>query len=174
MRSKRLKAFVPVVLLVLLSVVSGCVTTYVTSGAEQILDTGEVMELLMDPIHEDLKDFIENPPEKRADWRGLYVAAYTLAETNNLLYSRTDHGYMLQEEWRDRVTEARALTVALADSIKEQAPYETIRENYLAVVQNCNDCHRRYDETMMDAPQVDPPRSWDVELDVGEPAMTFH
>lgn len=155
--------------------VSGCVTTYVTSGAEQVIDTGEVMELLMDPIHEDLKDFIENPPEKRADWRGLYVAAYTLAETNNLLYSRTDHGYMLQPEWRERVTESRALAVELADSIKEQQDYETIKANYLAVVQNCNDCHLRYDPSQMDAPRVDPPTAWGIESEsAGSGTMTFH
>lgn len=158
-----------------LSVVSGCVTTYVTAGPEQIIDTGEIMELLMDPIHEDLKDFIESPPEKRADWRGLYVAAYTLAETNNLLYSRTDHGYMLQEEWRERVTEARAVTVALADSIKEQAQYETIKSNYLAVVENCNACHERYDPALSDAPRVDPPTAWGIEMDTGGAGtMTFH
>lgn len=170
-----MKTAVPIMLLVSLSVFTGCMTTYVTAGPEQILDTGEIMELLMDPIHEDLKDFIENPPEKRADWRGLYVHSYTLAETNNLLYSRTDYGYMLQQEWRDRVTEARALTVALADSIKGQADYETIKKDYLAVVQNCNDCHRRYDSTMLDAPRVDPPMSWGIELDDTEAGtMSFH
>ncbi len=151
-------------LVVLLGSVSGCITTYVTGGEAQVIKTGEIMELLMDPIHEDLKDVIENPPEKRADWRGLYVAAYTLAETNNLLYSRNDHGYMLQPEWRERVTDARAVTVTLADSIKEQAEYETIKANYLAVVENCNDCHRRYDPSEQDAPRVDPPTSWGIEM----------
>lgn len=149
--------------LVAVSVLSGCVTTYVTSGAEQVLDTAEVMELLMDPIHEDLKDVIENPPSQRADWRALYIAAYTLAETNNLLFSRTDHGYMLQQEWRDRVTDARAVTVALADSIKEQAEYEIIKANYIAVVQNCNECHLRYDPAMSDAPRVDAPEAWGLQ-----------
>lgn len=147
--------------------ISGCVTTYVTRGEEQVIKTAEIMELFMDPIHEDLKDFIENPPEKRADWRGLYVAAYTLAETNNFLYSRNDHGYMLQTEWRDRVTDARAVTVALADSIKAQDDYEAIKASYLAVVENCNDCHRRYDPTEEDAPRVDPPESWGL---VDQPA----
>ena len=170
-----MRAVVLVTLCAVLSFVSGCVTTYVTSGPAQVIDTGEIMELLMDPIHEDLKDFIEYPPEKRADWRGLYVAAYTLAETNNLLYSRTDHGYMLQEEWRERVTEARAITVALADSIKEQSEYDVIKANYLAVVENCNSCHERYDPAMSDAPRVDPPRAWGIESDADESGtMSFH
>lgn len=169
------KLATPLALVIATSVLTGCVTTYVTAGSEQILSTAELMELLMDPIHEDLKDVIENPPEKRADWRGLYVAAYTLAETNNLLYSRTDHGYMLQPEWRDRVTDARAVTVALADSIKAQEEYETIKESYLAVVENCNECHLRYDPTQMDAPRVDPPRPWDIEPEGGQSGtMTFH
>lgn len=156
---------VPFVLVPAMCVMSGCVTTYVSEGPAEVIETGEVMELLMDPIHEDLKDFIENPPKKRADWRGLYVSAFTLAEVNNLLYSRTDHGYMLQQEWRDRVTDARAVTVTLADSIKHQDDYETIKANYLAVVENCNECHQRYDPRGDDAPRVDPPKAWGMETE---------
>ncbi len=154
------------VLLLVVTLVSGCITvnkeTKVISSTEEkpILDTGEIMKLLMDPIHEDLKDWIENPPEKRKDWRGLYVASYTLAEINNLLYSRTDHEYMLTAEWRDLVTESRAVAAHLANSVKERHDYATVKANYLAVIESCNTCHSRYDPTEEDAPMIERPRAW--------------
>lgn len=165
-----MNAFKPVMsLLIASAMAAGCVqsTILLSSGERQILDTGEVMKLLMDPIYENLKDAVENPPQKRAEWRSLYVTSYTLAETHNLLYSRTDHGYMLDPEWRDLVTGARAVATALGESVKNRDDYEVIKSRYMALVESCNSCHRRYDPDEEDAPKIDPPRSWMPEDETG-------
>lgn len=160
---------------VLAPALPGCITTHIASGEKQILETAEIMEFLMDPIYEDLKDWVESPPEKRADWRGLYVSAYTLAEINNLLYSRTGHAYMLDRDWRDLVSESRAVAAKLADSVRSREDYEAIKFNYLAVVESCNACHARYGLSEDDAPRIDPPRTWmpDAEPDPGAGTISF-
>ncbi len=121
------------------------------------------MKILIDPIYEDLKDAVENPPEKRDEWRLLYIAAFNLAETTNLLFSREDEEYMLTDEWIEESIEAQDLTIALGESIRNQQDYEVIRENYLAVMRNCNDCHREFEPGEVD--EIVAPKSWDVEVE---------
>ena len=138
-----------------------------TEGPVQVLETDELMKILMDPIYEDLKDWIEVPPERRKQWRGLYVAAFTLAEVTNLLYSRTGEEYTDNEEWVRLTTEALDITVRLAESVREQADYETLKSNYLAVVESCNVCHERFNTD--EPPEIDVPRAWMKDEDKTEP-----
>ena len=76
------------------------------NGPERaIVTTAEFMKLLVDPTYEKLRDAVANPPVKRAEWRALYVAAFSLAEINNLYYSRGDKDFMAKPEWAERSEE---------------------------------------------------------------------
>lgn len=130
----------------------------VGDGPVQVLKTDELMKIMMDPVYEDLKDWIEVPPERRKQWRGLYVAAFSLAEVSNLMYSRTGEEYTENEEWVRLVTEGRDIAIRLAESVREQAEYETLKANYLALVESCNTCHERFNSD--EPPEIEVPRAW--------------
>ncbi len=115
-----------------------------------IVSTAEFMKLLVDPTYEELKDAVTNPPAKRAEWRALYVAAYKLAEINNLYFSRGDEDFMSTPEWLEECKKTQGLTVKLAESIRAQSDYAVVKENFLAVMANCNDCHRRFEPGEID------------------------
>lgn len=121
------------------------------NGPEKaIVSTAEFMKLLVDPTYEQLKDAVANPPAKRAEWRKLYVAAFSLAEINNLYYSRGDEAFMSNPEWAAECLKTQDLTVKLAESIRAQSDYAIVKENFLAVMNNCNDCHRQFEPGEID------------------------
>lgn len=128
-----------------------------------VVTTAEYMKILIDPTYEDLKDAIENPPQKRKEWRALYVAAFNLAETTNLLFSRDDEDYTKTPEWIEHSLKAQNLTTTLGESIRNQSEYDVMKENYLAVMRNCNDCHREFKPGEVD--EIVPPRSWDEKVE---------
>lgn len=148
------------------SLMIGCLTIMTSThpmhasveGPVQVLKTEELMKIMVDPVYEDMKDWIEVPPQRRKEWRGLYIAAFSLAELSNLLYARTGEEYTDSEEWARLTTEARDITIQLAESVREQADYETLKRNYLAVVDSCNECHERFDTE--EPAQIDVPRAW--------------
>jgi len=141
------------------------------SYEKQIVSTAELMKLLVDPIYEELKDAIETPPDGRNEWRALYIAAFNLAEVNNLLFSRSDEDYQATPEWIEESLEAQELGITLAESIRAQSEYETIKDNYLAVMRNCNDCHRTFEPGEID--EITPPLSWDIEVEKDPAAFEF-
>ncbi|PCJ62468.1 MAG: hypothetical protein COA73_06460 [Candidatus Hydrogenedentota bacterium] len=124
----------------------------------QIVETAELMKLLVDPMFEELKDAVENPPEKRRHWRSLYIAAFNLAELSNLNFSRRDDDYMSTTEWVEFCIKSRDLSIALADSVKGQADYSIIKNNFLALTDNCNDCHTKFEPGEVD--KIEVPESW--------------
>ena len=127
-------------------------------GPVQVLKTEELMKIMMDPVYEDLKDWIEVPPQRRKEWRGLYIAAFSIAELSNLMYARTGEEYTDSEEWTRLTTEARDIAIRLAESVREQAEYDILKQNYLAVVDSCNRCHERFDAE--EPTQIELPRAW--------------
>jgi len=124
----------------------------------QVVETAELMKLLVDPTFEELKDAVENPPEKRRQWRSLYIAAFNLAELSNLNFSRRDEDFMSTQEWVDHCIKSRDLAIKLAESIKGQAEYDTIKANFMAVRDNCNDCHTTFKPGDVD--KIEVPTSW--------------
>lgn len=126
----------------------------------QILDSAELMKLLVDPTFESLKDAIENPPVKRKEWRMLYIAAFNLAEINNLNFSRTGKDYMETEEWTDFVAMARTNAIDLAETVRTRPEYDVMKDKFITVMENCNDCHVKFsaDEEI---DEVIPPASWE-------------
>ncbi|MFP6584985.1 MAG: hypothetical protein VCD00_20805 [Candidatus Hydrogenedentota bacterium] len=130
-----------------------------TAGPEQILDTSELMKLMVDPVYEDLKDAIETAPEKRKDWRSLYIAAFSLAELNNLNFSRTGEDYTDNEEWIAFSAKARDQLVEFAEAVRERPDYAILKEKFTIVMENCNECHAKFaaDE---EVDEIEPPLSW--------------
>jgi hypothetical protein len=146
----------------LVSAVGGQAAEPVKSGGngpeKAIISTAEVMKLLVDPTYETLKDAVENPPQKRAEWRALYVAAFSLAELTNLMYSRGDEEYQHKPEWLKEASASQEIVTKLAESIRAQADYAVIKENYLALVKDCNECHRIFKPGEID--EIVVPTSW--------------
>ncbi len=139
----------------------------------QIITTAELMKQMMDPMYEELKDAIEFPPVKRKAWRQLYITSFNLAEMNNLLFSREDDKkeYLSSQKWIDESLEAVELLVTLAESIRGQAEYDVLTKNYLAVMNNCNQCHREFEPGEVD--EIEPPASWGVEVEEDPDAFKF-
>lgn len=145
----------------------------------QILSTAELMKQLMDPIYEDLKDAIEFPPERRKAWRALYIAAFNLAEVNNLLFSREPEAgddeekkaYLTTPEWIEESIEAVDLLVTMAESVRAQSEYEVMKANYMAVMNNCNQCHRQFEPDEID--EIMPPESWSEKVQVEPDKISF-
>ena len=139
-------------------VAAGEVKTGGNGPEKAIISTAEVMKLLVDPTYETLKDAVENPPQKRAEWRALYVAAFSLAELTNLMYSRGDEEYQHTPEWLKEAKASQEIVTRLAASIRSQADYAVIKENYMALVTDCNECHRIFKPGEID--EIVPPTSW--------------
>ena len=139
----------------------------------QIITTTELMKQMMDPMYEELKDAIEFPPEKRKAWRALYIASFNLAEMNNLLFSREDEKkeYLSTQEWIDESLEAVELLVTLAESVRGQADYDVLKKNFLAVMNNCNQCHRVFEPGEVDP--IEAPASWGEEVEEDPDAFKF-
>ena len=131
----------------------------VAPGPIQVIEADELMKLLVDPTFEDLKDAIENPPEKRKDWRSLYIAAFSLAELNNLNFSRTGEDYMESDEWTEYVLKARTEAIDLAETVRSRPDYAILKEKFTIVMQSCNDCHAKFSADE-DIDEIEPPLSW--------------
>ena len=126
--------------------------------AKQVVDIHELMDLLIDPIYEELRDAVEVAPEGRKAWRSLYISSHKLAEVSNLLFSREDDEYTTSNDWFTLSAGARDTTATLAASIKERSEYAPIKANYLNVVQSCNACHERFSED--EPPVIEGPTAW--------------
>ena len=126
--------------------------------AVQVLGTGEFMKIMMAPQYVKLREAVENEPTDREGWRNLYIAALPLAETFNLLYSRSDEGFQSTPEWTEQVDHSMSAALTLSRSIKDKADYAAIKNNYLAVVASCNDCHNQFEPGEVDT--IEEPLSW--------------
>lgn len=146
-----------------------------THHEKQIINTAELMKLLMDPMFEELKDAIEKPPEGRKMWRQLYITSFNLAEVNNLLFSREPEKkkeYIGTQLWIDESIEAVDLLTKLAESVREQSEYDVLKANFTAVLNNCNQCHRVFeDEDEID--EVFAPSAWGVEVEYDPDKIEF-
>ena len=130
-----------------------------TPGPVQILETSELMKLLVDPTFEDLKDAISVAPEARKDWRTLYIAAFNLAEINNLFFSRVDEDFMKSEEWTAVLVKTRTEAIDLAEAVRNRAEYDVLKEKFNVVLQSCNDCHTKFSADA-DIDQIEGPLAW--------------
>ncbi|MBI3264140.1 MAG: hypothetical protein HYZ58_13470 [Acidobacteria bacterium] len=74
--------------------------------AEPVIDLGELMDIFMKPLYDDLKRAVDKSPRNRRQMADVYRGAVKLAEASNLLFSRSLNRYTKRAEWdrgRDRV-----------------------------------------------------------------------
>ncbi len=124
-----------------------------------LLDCYEMMDLMMDPVYENLKNAVAVEPAGRKEWRAIYVPTYQIGEQANLLFSRKDEDYMLTDDWKKQAVELRESAYALGEAVKAR-DYAAVKAKYTALIDSCNKCHTVLN--LEDAPKVeyvDPPKA---------------
>jgi cytochrome c556 len=125
---------------------------------EPILETGELMKMVIKPAYDELQKAMATPPVDRQQWAQLYQKAARLAEFENLIlfrpYERSD-----KPEWKTLATHARKATATLASAVlkalanAQDANFDGIRKAYEDVSGRCNACHRAMSR---EAPTIKP------------------
>ena len=130
----------------------------VSAQPEPILETGELMLLVIKPAYDELQKAMAAPPADRQQWALLYQKAARLAEFENLILFRP-HQRAETPEWKTLATNARKSTIAVASATlkalgnAEGANFAEIKKSFEDVSARCNACHRAMSR---EAPQIKP------------------
>lgn len=125
---------------------------------EPILETGELMLMVIKPAYDELQRAMASPPADRQQWALLYQKAARLAEFENLILFRP-HARADTPEWKMFATNARKSTMAVASSILKAlgntsaADFLSIKKSYEDVSARCTACHRAMSR---EAPTIKP------------------
>ena len=125
---------------------------------EPILETGELMVMVIKPAYDELKRAMAAPPADRQQWALLYQKAARLAEFENLILFRP-HERSGQPEWKTLATNARKASATVASlTLKALAnandtSFDGIKKAYEDVSARCNACHRAMSR---EAPTIKP------------------
>lgn len=116
--------------------------------ATPVVETGELMDLFLEPLYQELKQALEKPPQNRKDWAAIYRAAVRLAEADNLLFFRAPGRYTSDEAWARSADAARQAAADIASAtfvaLRSARPesYEPLKARLTQVADTCNACHR--------------------------------
>ena len=125
---------------------------------EPILETGELMLLVIKPAYDELRRAIAAPPADRQQWAALYQKAARLAEFENLILFRP-HERSNTAEWKTFATNARKASMAVASAAltalanASTANVDEVKKAYGDVSVRCNACHRAMSR---EAPRITP------------------
>lgn len=125
---------------------------------EPILETGELMLMVIKPAYDELQKAMATPPADRQQWALLYQKAARLAEFENLILFRP-HQRAETPEWKSLATTARKSTMAVASATlkalgnAEGANFADIKKSFEDVSARCNACHRAMSR---EAPMIKP------------------
>jgi hypothetical protein len=125
---------------------------------EPILETGELMLMVIKPAYDDLQRAMASPPADRQQWAQLYQKTARLAEFENLILFRA-HERSQTPEWKTFATNARKATMTLAAGVfkalgnANDAKFDELRKTYEGVSAGCNACHRAMSR---EAPRIKP------------------
>jgi len=114
---------------------------------EPILETGELMAMVIKPAYDELQRAMATPPANRQQWAQLFQKAARLAEFENLILFRP-HERSGRPEWKTLATNARKATTAVASATLKalananDTSFEGIKKAYEDVSARCNACHR--------------------------------
>lgn len=128
------------------------------SQPEPILETGELMLLVIKPAYDELKKAMAVAPADQQQWAQLYQKAARLAEFENLILFRA-HERSEKPEWKTLATNARKATMALASETLKAlgntsgANFDHVKKAYEDVSARCNACHRAMSR---EAPTIKP------------------
>jgi len=129
-----------------------------STGPEPILETGELMLMVIKPAYDELKRAMSAPPADRQQWARLYEKAARLAEFENLILFRP-HERSNTPQWKTLATDARKATMALASATLKalantpDTSFDSLKKPYEDVSARCNACHRA---TSREAPTIKP------------------
>ena len=129
-----------------------------SSQPEPILETGELMLLVIKPAYDDLRTAIATPPADRQQWAKAFQAAARLAEFENLILFRP-HERSNTAEWKTLAVSARKASAAVASAALKaltnpaQVDFEDVKKTYGEVSVRCNACHRAMSR---EAPRITP------------------
>jgi cytochrome c556 len=124
-----------------------------------VLENVELMDLMVKPAYDAVRQAAANPPADRKAWAALYQQAARLAEVENLLFFRTRAGEARQQEWAARAADAREASAAVAAAAlaglrgAQPADVERVRAALPAVAAACTACHRAF---AREAPVIKP------------------
>ncbi|HUQ88535.1 MAG TPA: hypothetical protein VM096_13315 [Vicinamibacterales bacterium] len=129
-----------------------------SSQPEPILETGELMLMVIKPAYDELQRAMSAPPADRQQWSQLYQKAARLAEFENLILFRP-HARSDTPEWKAFAANARRATMVVASGAlkalgdAQSANFEELKKSYAAVSAGCNSCHRAMSR---EAPMIKP------------------
>ena len=124
-----------------------------------VLENVELMDLMIKPAYDALRQAVEHSPPDRRGWAAIYQQAARLAELENLLFFRTRAGQSRQPEWTSRAAVARdasarvATAAALGLRSAQTADFERVRAAFPAIAEACTACHRAF---AREAPAIKP------------------
>jgi hypothetical protein len=143
---------------ILLSLRGAAAAQEPSTDPEPILETGELMVMVIKPAYDDLQRAMATPPADRQQWAQLFQKAARLAEFENLILFRP-HERAGKPEWKTLATNARKATTSVASlALKalanaQDANFDVIRKAYEDVSVRCNACHRAMSR---EAPTIKP------------------
>jgi len=125
---------------------------------EPVLETGELMLLVIKPAYDELRRAMSAAPADRQQWAALYQKAARLAEFENLILFRP-HERSNTAEWKTLATNARKASMAVASAAltalanASMANVDEVKKAYGDVSVRCNACHRAMSR---EAPRITP------------------
>ena len=126
---------------------------------EAILETGELMLMVIKPAYDELQRAMKTMPADRQQWAQLYQKAARLAEFENLILFRP-HARSGTPEWKTLATSARKSTMAVTSATLKalaananETNFENVRKSFEDVSARCNACHRAMTR---EAPRITP------------------
>jgi len=157
MAQPRMLPFVFVLVLAMARPVAPQVET--TAQPMPVLENVELMDLMIKPAYDVLRQTMEHPPADRKGWAAIYQQAARLAELENLLFLRTRAGESRRTEWASAAGRARDASARLANAAAlglrraQAADFERMRGAFPAIADACTACHRAF---AREAPVIKP------------------
>ena len=149
---------VAICLAILLAIGGAAAAQEPSTDPEPILETGELMAMVIKPAYDELQRAMATPPVNRQQWAQLYQKAARLAEFENLILFRP-HERSDRPEWKTLATNARKATAIVASATlkalanADDANFAGIRKAYEDVSARCTACHRAMSR---EAPTIKP------------------
>jgi|KBSMisStaDraftv2_1062788.scaffolds.fasta_scaffold246861_3 cytochrome c556 len=130
-----------------------------TAQPMPVLENVELMDLMIKPAYDVLRQTMEHPPADRKGWAAIYQQAARLAELENLLFLRTRAGESRRTEWASAAGRARDASARLANAAAlglrsaQAADFDRMRGAFPAIADACTACHRAF---AREAPVIKP------------------